>query len=105
MGPSHSPAFRDAMTAMSSLVEQDVSRRRSNLATLAAMTARLDDLSSSPSTEGEATLTGRHSATTPTRAGSDDDALRERIPARTNRNGGPYGASILARVAANYGIE
>jgi hypothetical protein len=39
-----------------------------------------------------------------TRSEAEDDAIRAQLPGRTT-HGGPYGSSILDRVAANYGID
>jgi hypothetical protein len=44
------------------------------------------------------------SRSTPTPTSSDDDALRAQLPERTT-HGGPYGSSILDRVARSYGLE
>lgn len=96
------------MRQLDELTRRSSEKRRLNLERLAMMTARLDVPTFEPSVDPNATATS-HSTTTPTPTSSedrDDDApgLRELLPERTT-HGGPYGASILARVAASYGIE
>lgn len=94
------------MTQLSELTQQTSSRQRSNLERMARLTARLDEPLAYELSPIREQARGRHSTLLQTPTSSDDDAaLRELVPRRTNGNGGQYGASILGRVAANYGIE
>lgn len=73
---------------------------------MATLTRRLDDPLTYELSPIREQARGRHSTPQQTPSTSDDDAsLRALIPRRSNGNGGQYGASILGRVAANYGIE
>jgi len=105
--PLPSPAFRDALTALTSHVERHSSRTASNLARMRAVRATLDEPIGSPPSPAPTEVRGRHSIQPPTQDSSDgDDAtLRARVPRRANGNGGQYGASILERVARNYGVD
>ena len=92
---------------LNGLVERGSSRTRSNLAAMRAMTNRLDDPIFAPS-EAPDPASERRSTQAPMPGSSDDagDPLRDRLPRRSDPlAGGDYGASILTRVARNYGIE
>jgi hypothetical protein len=100
------PPFEATMQQLAELGQRSLDRRTTNLRKLAAMTAALDTpLFSEPSPQLDATP-ARPSRLTPTQtswAEDDADDLRSSLPARTT-HGGPYGDSILARVARSYGL-
>jgi len=103
--PSPSPHFEETMGQLNALVTRSRQRQQANLNRLAMMVAKLDVPFSEPSNQPEQAAASRSMPTpTPTRSEADDDALRAQLPARTT-HGGPYGSSILDRVAANYGFD
>ena len=89
--------FGAAMASLSSLVEAAEARRRANLASLATMTARLDQPDYTPSAEPEANSRPSHS--TPPPMPNEPDPRDALPPAKK-----PYGDAILARVLASYGL-
>lgn len=98
--------FEEAMRSLSSLVEGQLERRRSNLERMRALTAELDrtslpDLSASSS---DPTMSSP-STRPPTRTQEEDYRdPREQLPARRT-HGGPYGDSVIERVIASYRRE
>lgn len=103
MRRSPSPRFQSAMAELASLTGEMQGRRHQNLERMRAMTARLDDPIYGPSVEP---ITANHSAPTPTPpplAEDDGGGIRDALPQRSTK-GGPYGRSILERVARTYGL-
>lgn len=105
MPPLPSPRFAETMGQLNALVARSQQRRQANLDRLSMMVARLDVPFSEPSNQPEQAAASP-STRTPmqTRSEAEDDAIRAQLPGRTT-HGGPYGSSILDRVAANYGID
>jgi hypothetical protein len=99
------PPFEETMQRLDELTRRSRERQTANLHRLATMTRALDDpLFSEPSPQLE-TTPAKPSHLTPTQtrwAEEDADDLRAGLPARTT-HGGPYGDSILQRVARSYG--
>lgn len=105
MPPLPSQPFEEAMTQLAALVARSQARRAANLNRLASMTARLDVLYSEPSPQPGPTPASRSTPEPmPPSSLERSDDLRALLPDRTT-HGGPYGTSILERVAANYGLD
>lgn len=103
MLPSDS-GFEAAMRSLSSLVESASGRRAANLARLAQMTARNDHIDFTPSPEPSAAPNRSIPPPMPSRE-PEPDPLRELLNVQRTTRGGPFGASILSRVAENYGLR
>jgi hypothetical protein len=104
---SPSLRFEETMGQLAELNRRSHERRSANMTRLAAMVAALDAPLYAPSSPPDP-VAASHSTPMPTPPSSeaDDDDLRARLPARSDPNaGGPYGRSILDRVARSYGIE
>jgi hypothetical protein len=103
--PLPSPRFEETMRLLDVLAQRSRDRRASNLRRLSMMVAELDrPLLSEPSAQlGTTPASPSTPPPTPTRSEADDDDLRSQLPERTTR-GGPYGDSILERVARSYGL-
>lgn len=100
--------FGEAMAGLDRLTAASRARHASNMAKMAMYTRRLDEEHYTPSLAAEASPSNRMPMPSSQEASSEPAGpagLRDLIPERLNGNGGPYGDAILARVAANYGLD
>ena len=92
------------MFSLSAVASRAAERRRSNLAKLAALTSRLDDPLFSDPTPDPSPMNRSTPPPTQRTEAHDAEIAASRLPARTT-HGGPYGASIIDRVLASYGLD